>query len=275
MPQFFTTEKVFPFFGNRVDANKCPFYDEVTYKKENKMKLIIEENEEKMSESAMHILLGAMMQDKRVNISLTSGRSPRMLYKMMIPYVKHQKKFEDIEYYLFDEAPYLDKPHGPNWDEMQELFFKEADIPDEKIHTLSNENWATYDKEIRDAGGIDVMLIGLGWDGHFCSNCPRCTPMDSYTYPMDRATKNKANPTYPPRPELPVSLTMGPKSLMRVKHLVMIVTGKEKAEILKKVLTSPITDELPSTVLKLHPNFTVICDKDAASLLTEEDCKGL
>lgn len=52
------------------------------------MKLIIEENEQKMSESAMFILLGAMMQDKRVNISLTSGRSPKTMYDMMIPYVK-------------------------------------------------------------------------------------------------------------------------------------------------------------------------------------------
>jgi len=85
------------------------------------MKLIIEENEQKMSESAMHILLGAMMQDKRVNISLTAGRSPINLYKMMVPYVKDQEKFKDIQYYLFDEAPYQDKPYGPNWEEMQEL----------------------------------------------------------------------------------------------------------------------------------------------------------
>lgn len=240
------------------------------------MKLIIEDNEQKMSESAMQILLGAMMQDKRVNISLTAGRSPIYLYQMMIPYVKDQEKYKDVQYYLFDEAPYHDgRAYGPNWDEMQELFFKDANIPAERIHTTTMENWETYDKEIRDAGGIDVMLIGLGWDGHFCSNCPRCTPMDSYTYPCDRATKNKANPTYPPRPELPVTLTMGPKSLMRVKHLVMIVTGVEKAQILKDVLDSPITDELPATILKLHPNFTVICDKDAASLLNPDDYKRL
>ena len=111
------------------------------------MKLIIEENEQKMSESAMHILLGAMMQDKRVNISLTAGRSPINLYKMMVPYVKDQEKFKDIQYYLFDEAPYQDKPHGPNWEEMQELFFKDANIPDERIHTTTMENWETYDQE--------------------------------------------------------------------------------------------------------------------------------
>ena len=60
----------------------------------------MKKNEQKMSESAMHILLGAMMQDKRVNISLTAGRSPINLYKMMVPYVKDQEKFKDIQYYL-------------------------------------------------------------------------------------------------------------------------------------------------------------------------------
>jgi len=49
---------------------------------------------------------------------------------MMVPYVKDQDKFKDVQYYLFDEAPYLDKPHGPNWEEMQDLFFRAANIPD-------------------------------------------------------------------------------------------------------------------------------------------------
>lgn len=235
------------------------------------MKLIIEENEQQMSESALHILLGAMMQDKRVNISLTAGRSPITLYNMMIPLVKNKEKFKDIQYYLFDEAPENGQKYGGNWKEMHELFFNEANIPDERIHITTMDNWETYDEEIRNAGGIDVMLIGLGYDGHFCSNCPRCTPMDSYTYCMDRKIKNAVNPDYPEKPHAPYTLTMGPKSLMRVKHLVMIVTGKEKAEIFKRFLDEPISDELPSTVLKLHPNFTVICDQEAASLIDIKD----
>ena len=217
------------------------------------MKLIIEENEQKMSESCMQIVLGAMMQDKRVNISLTSGRSPRTMYKMMIPYVKDQEKFKDVQYYIFDDGPWVGKEHGPIWDEMHELFYTPANIPDSQ----------------------DVMVIGLGWDGHFCSNCPRCTPMDSYTYKIDRNDQVAVNPTYRPRADIPYVYTMGPKSLMRVKHLVMIVNGKEKAEILKQILDSDVTGELPSTVLKLHPNFTIIADKDAASLLNPEDYKRL
>lgn len=231
------------------------------------MKLIVEENEKKMSESAMFILLGAMMQDKRVNISLTSGRSPKMMYDMMIPLVKDQDKFKDIEYYLFDENPYIDEEHGPNWNDMQEMFFKPAHIEDKRIHIMNNENWEQYDDEIRNAGGIDVMVIGLGWDGHFCGNCPRCTPFDSYTYKIPFVEKQKVNSTYKDRPRQPHTLTMGAKSLMRVKHLVMIVNGKEKAEIFKRFLDEPINQDVPATILKMHPNFTVICDKDAASLI--------
>lgn len=234
------------------------------------MKLIIEDNETKMSESAMFILLGAMMQDKRVNISLTSGRSPKKMYEMMIPYVKDQDKFKDIQYYLFDENPYIDEEHGPNWNEMQELFFKPAHIPEQRIHIVNSENWQDYDNEIRNVGGIDVMVIGLGWDGHFCGNCPRCTPFDSYTYKFPFPEKQKVNPTYADRPRQPFTYTMGPKSLMRVKHLVMIVNGKEKAEILKKFLDEPVNQDIPATILKLHPNFTVICDQDAASLLESQ-----
>ena len=214
------------------------------------MKLIVEENELKMSESAMYIILGAMMQDKRVNISLTSGRSPRTMYKLMVPLVKDQEKFKDIQYYLFDDGPRDQEglEHGGNWEEMHELFFDPANIPDERIHIPTLANWETYDEEIRQAGGIDVMVIGLGWDGHFCGNCPRCTPLDSYTYRVSVEEKRKLNPTYPERPNQTYSLTMGPKSLMRVKHLVMIVNGKEKAEILKKFIEEPISNDIPSTV---------------------------
>lgn len=233
------------------------------------MKLIIEENELKMSEKAMYILLGSMMQDKRVNISLTSGRSPKTMYQLMIPHVKNVETFKDVQYYLFDENPYTDGRLGPNWTQMQDLFFKDANIEDSRIHIMNNDNYMDFDKRIENDGGIDVMVIGLGTDGHFCGNCPRCTPFDSYTYKLDFKQKQAVNPTYGDRPFQPYTLTMGPKSLMKVKHLVMIVNGKEKAEVLKGFIEQPVNQDLPATILKLHPNLTVICDLDAASLLNQ------
>ncbi|WP_249029389.1 glucosamine-6-phosphate deaminase [Tannockella kyphosi] len=235
------------------------------------MKLIIEKDEQAMSESAMHIVLGAMMQDKRVNISLTGGRSPKTMYQMMIPKIKDNDTYKDIQYYLFDENPYTNGQIGPNWQDLQDLFFKDANIPDERIHIMDNDNYLEFDNQIKQVGGIDVMVIGLGQDGHFCGNCPRCTPFDSYTYSIPFPKKQAVNPTYKDRPYQPATLTMGPKSLMRVNHLVMIVNGKEKAEILKRFLDEPINQDVPATILKMHPNLTVIADQDAASLIHKED----
>ena len=235
------------------------------------MKLIVEPTDLAMSESCLHILLGAMLQDKHVNISLTSGESPKTLYRLMAPAVRDRPQFADVEYYLFDESPVPGEAHGPIWDQMQELFFKEAGIPEERIHGITPENWETFDWQIRQAGDIDVMVIGLGADGHFCSNVPFGTPLDSYTYELSRAKLAELNPNYPDNRERPYFYTMGPRSLMRVKHLVMIVNGAHKADILKRMLDAPISPELPASVLKLHPNFTVICDAEAASKLDLAD----
>ena len=98
--------------------------------------------------------------------------------------------------------------------------------------------------------------------------------MDALTYARARHVTVEANPNYPNNTARPYSITMGPASLMKVKHLVLIVNGKHKAEIFKKFLTEPISEELPATILRLHPNFTVIADEDAASLLCEEDLRG-
>lgn len=239
------------------------------------MKLIIEENVEKMSESAMFIVLGEMMQDKRVNVSLTSGRSPQRMYEMMAPYIKGQDKYRDVQYYLFDENPYDGDEYGPNWYDMQKMIFGPSGVEDERIHHITRENYDSYDEEIRQAGGIDVMVIGLGWDGHFCGNCPRCTPFDSYTYKILYKDKQVLNPTYADRPTQPYTYTMGAKSLMRVRRLVMIVNGTEKAKILKRFLDEPINEDVPATILKLHPNFTVICDAEAASLLNPSDYQNI
>ena len=154
---------------------------------------------------------------------------------------------------------------------MKEMFFEPAHILEEHIHRITLDNWHDYDWQIRQAGGIDVMVIGLGHDGHFCGNCPRCTQFDSYTYCMEYKDKLAVNPTYGERPRQPYTITMGAKSLMRVNHLVMIVDGHKKAEIFKRFIEEPINEEVPATVLKLHPNFTVICDEAAASLLSIED----
>ena len=69
-------------------------------------------------------------------------------------------------------------------------------------------------------------------------------------------------------------VTFGPATVMEAKKLILIVSGEKKAEILKKALEGPVTPEVPASVLRLHPDITVIADRAAASRLKEETIHG-
>lgn len=236
------------------------------------MKLIIADTYEQMSEYAKTMLLGVMMQDKQVNIVLTSGRSPKKMYELLIPEVKGNKAYENVEYFFFDENPHTNRPYGLVFDAINEMYFAPCEIPMDKIHYPELESYSSYDNEIEAAGGIDLAVIGLGADGHFAANVPFCTPMTGYTYTVSHEEKRSKNPSYPPRPYEPVTISMGPASFMKMKQLMMIVNGREKAEALKKLVDIDCVDEaFPSSVLKLHPNFTIIADREAAEYLVKEE----
>jgi 6-phosphogluconolactonase/glucosamine-6-phosphate isomerase/deaminase len=152
------------------------------------------------------------------------------------------------------------------------MLYDHIDINKDYIHELKIDNIDEIRTSIKDGGGLDLMVIGLGDDGHFCGNMPYKTDFlsDIYTYNLQ---ENKDMPWYETylslvkeESELPDKVvTMGAPMLMKTKHLVLIVNGKEKSDIFKRFMDSDITKEIPATVLKLHPNLTVIVDKDVVA----------
>lgn len=236
------------------------------------MKLITTDTYEEMSEMMTAILLAEMTQDKRTNLSITAGSSPKGVYELLAKwYKKYAGKFGDTYFYNFDEIVYDKVPEGITISALQEQFLTPAGVPEKNIRRLTLENYAQYDEMIREDGGLDVMMIGLGGDGHFCGNMPVSTDFSKETH---KVYFKEEYPWYKDvgalfgGSDIPeFFVTMGFKSLLKVKHLVLIVNGKSKAEILKKALSGEVTPLIPGSVLKLHPNFTVIADKEAASLL--------
>ncbi|MBO0446789.1 glucosamine-6-phosphate deaminase [Enterococcus sp. AZ170] len=230
------------------------------------MKIIIEKDFEAMSETTKNILLGHMSQDKRVNLSITAGNTPVGVYKRMVDIVKDSPDYANVHYYNFDEIPVADQAEGITITDLRKLYLTPANINEANIHPLTVENYAEQDKRLAMAGGLDAMLIGLGGDGHFCGNMPTTTSFENLTYKI-KVTGEE--PWFvPDMMEAGLEfVTMGPVSVMRVKHLILIVNGEKKAEMVKKVLQGPVTEELPASVLQLHPNLTVILDEAAASEL--------
>lgn len=238
------------------------------------MKMIIEENYEKMSRVTANILLGKMYQQKRVNLAITAGSTPVKMYEYLVADTKNKPYFGNVHYYNFDEIPFKQKQgYGVTMTNLNTLFFQPAEIPENQIHPLDENNYKTQDKRIERDGGLDLILLGIGADGHYCGNLPGTTKFEDLTsYVGEEATVNmkdillsEVGGNENERPNFYV--TMGPKSVMQAKEIVLFATGKKKAAIIKRAFFGPITNEVPASLLQTHPNLMIVLDQEAASEL--------
>lgn len=197
------------------------------------MKLIITEDYQEMSRVAAHHLLGYMSKTRRVNLAITAGSTPKGMYEYLTTLVKGKPWYDNCFFYNFDEIPFRGK---------------------------------------EGEGGLDLVVLGLGADGHFCGNLPNTTHFHEQTveFPIqgemvDIVAHGELGGDFSLVPESYV--TMGPKSIMAAKNLLIIVSGAGKAQALKNVLQGPVTEDVPASVLQLHPSLMVIADKAAAAEL--------
>jgi 6-phosphogluconolactonase/glucosamine-6-phosphate isomerase/deaminase len=237
------------------------------------MKRIITKDYDEMSTLAVAELLSYLQQENRVNLAITAGSTPLGVYEKLIPFVKNRTAFKNAHYYNFDEVPFKGQTgYGVTMGNLDKLFFTPAEIDRENIHILNEKNYQTQDARIAADGGLDLIMLGLGADGHFCGNLPKTTKFGDLT----RAVSVDVLPEMRQIllgevgeasliPDFYV--TMGPRSVMAAKKILLIVNGEHKAEILKTVLEGPVTEEVPASLLTLHPNLLIIADQAAASLL--------
>ena len=238
------------------------------------MNIIVAKDYEEMSRIAAEHLLALMYQRKRINLAITGGSSPTKMYEMLAPRVKNNAYFSNVHYYNFDEIPFKGQDRaGITLKDITNKYLEPASVPGGNIHPLTVENYSKQDERIKEDGGLDAILIGIGEDGHFCGNLPGTTRFENETYciqtdevpgmrEMLKAVMGGDETAVPDR-----WVTMGPKSVMHARQIILIANGTKKAKILKKALQGRVTEDIPSSILQLHPNLTVILDQEAAQLL--------
>lgn len=236
------------------------------------MKLVIAKDYETLSELAAGIVLEKMMKNTRVNLSLTAGNSPKRMYEILIEKMsKLTMDTSTIHYYNFDEVALEGERFGLTMTALKEAFYDPADISSENIHELNADDYLNYDQKIMQDGGLDLILMGIGADGHFCGNMPGYTSFDKEVFnillnPGDEMYE--ALKAFTGKTPGKNTVTFGPKTVLAAKQLVLIVNGKGKAEIIKQALEGPVTEDVPASILTTHPNITVILDEEAAELLS-------
>ncbi|MFV0395429.1 MAG: glucosamine-6-phosphate deaminase [Coprobacillaceae bacterium] len=235
------------------------------------MKIIVTKDYEELGKVSAEIVLGIMHQPGIVNIAPTTGTTPDALYRNLIPRIKDKEYFKHVNYYSFDETPYrLSKQEGRIIANLRNMLLIPANIAEEQIHPLTENNYLSRDEELEQLGNLDLVILGLGWDGHFCCNFPGYAKFSQKTVaiPMEGKLLEMYKQVYQDPNEIPDFLvTMGASAIMNAKRLLLMVNGEKKAGILREMLYGEINELVPASILRTHPNITIVVDEAAASKL--------
>lgn len=209
-------------------------------------------------------------------LGLATGSTPLGLYAQLVALHRAGEiSFAHATSFNLDE--YVDLP--PTHDQsyryfMEKNLFSQIDLPQARIHVpsgldVSEAALAAYDEAIEAAGGIDLQLLGLGGNGHIGFNEPG-TPfaLGTHVVALTERTRRDNARFFASLDEVPThAATMGVKTVMHARAILLLAFGRAKAEALAAALTGPVTPDVPASVLQLHPDVTVFCDKEAAALL--------
>lgn len=239
------------------------------------MKLIKVSNYDELSKKGAEILVEELVKKEHPVIGLATGSTPEGLYSELIK--KHKQSdisFKNVTSFNLDEYIGLDEENENSYHfYMKDKLFDHIDIPFDQAHVPDgmaedlNGECERYEDEIRKTGGIDIQLLGLGVNGHIGFNEPG-TSFDSRTHviTLEESTRNANAHFFASGGEVPAeAISMGVQSIMDTKKVVLLVSGKNKANALKKFMQGEITEEFPATILHKHNDVTIIADKEALS----------
>ena len=239
------------------------------------MKVVIGTNEE-ISKLIAEEFIKQINQKPNSVLGLATGTSPLGVYANLVKANKEGRvSFKDVSTFNLDEYIGLEGTHNQSYRYfMNENLFNHIDIDKNKTHVLLGVgdylDYANkYDDLIASFGGIDLQILGIGSDGHIAFNEPG-TSFDSLTHVADLAesTIKDNSRLFNDISEVPTkAVTMGLKSIMNARKIVLIATGKNKAKAIAGLLSGVKSIDNPSTVLVDHPDCTIYVDEDAYSLV--------
>lgn len=260
-----------------LEEQKKPESKPVFINQEENMKIIKAKSYSDMSRKAANVLSAQVILKSNCVLGLATGATVLGIYQQLIDwYQKGDIDFSGVRTVNLDEYVGLPKEHEQSYRHYMDVNFfrqinielKNTNLPNGMAENIEEE-CRRYDKLIESLGGIDLQLLGLGHNGHIGFNEPD-EAFEKMTHCVQlKETTRKANARFfESEDQVPEkAITMGIKSIMQAKRIVLCVSGSHKAQILKQVLTGPVTPALPGSILQMHPNLTVVADEEALTLL--------
>jgi len=247
------------------------------YKERVPMKIYVTENYQAMSRRAANIVSARVILNPDCVLGLATGSTPVGLYQQLVAwYEKGDLDFSQVRTVNLDEYVGLAPSHDQSYRYfMQKNFFDHINIAPENTHVpdgLAQDPAAAcqeYNRIIQNLGGIDIQLLGLGHNGHIGFNEPgEAFELETHVVDLTDRTIDANARFFASRDEVPrQAMTMGIKSIMQARQILMVVSGEDKAEAVRAAFTGPVTPQVPASILQMHPNVVLVGDKAALSRL--------
>ncbi|MFE5338451.1 glucosamine-6-phosphate deaminase [Isoptericola sp. NPDC056573] len=233
---------------------------------------------EELAVLAADAIEALLRRDPATVLGLATGSSPLKVYDELAR--RHREdglSFADARGFMLDEYVGLDAAHPQRYRNVIETeIASRVEWPADQVSGpdgLADDipaACAAYEAAITDAGGVDLQLLGIGTDGHIAFNEPGSSLASRTRIKTLTAQTRVDNARFfgDDVEQVPTHcLTQGLGTIMAARHLVLLATGRQKAEAVHQLVEGPISAMWPGTVMQLHPHATVLVDDAAASRL--------
>ncbi len=235
-----------------------------------------------MSRKAANIISAQIIIKPNSVLGLATGSTPEGTYKQLVEwYKKGDLDFSQVKAVNLDEYKGLSKDNDQSYAYfMRKHLFDHVniDINNTFIPNGLEEDFkkecSRYNQVIKSLGGVDLQLLGIGGNGHIGFNEPgEAFEKETHCVKLTDDTI-KANSRFFSSLDLvpKFAYSMGIKSIMQAKSILLVASGKSKADALYKTIYGEIIPSVPASILQLHNNVTIVADDDALSIIKE---KGL
>ena len=243
------------------------------------MKVLIVKNYEEMSKKAAEFMAELVNEKPEAILGLATGGTPVGMYKELIDMNKAGKvDFSKVTTVNLDDYVGLAGDHEQSYRYfMNTNLFNHINVNKDKTFVPNGlaenieEECKKYDERIKELGGIDLQLLGLGGNGHIAFNEPdNHLVVGSHLTGLTQDTIEANSRFFESADEVPkTAVTMGLGGIMQAKKILLIASGEGKADAVEAMINGKITTDCPASMLQMHRDVTIIVDEAAAAKLAK------
>ncbi len=245
------------------------------------MEVVIHETYAEMSKAAARMVADVLNTKPNAVLGMATGSTPLGVYQELVRMHRAEGlDFSQVTTFNLDEYVGLNPRHEQSYHHfMHENFFKHVNIPPQNVYIPSGttNNYRAFcdwfERRIKECGGIDLQILGIGSDGHIAFNEPGSSLMSrTRLKTLAKTTIDDNARFFARREDVPIyAITMGVGTILEARALILLANGRKKAKAIAQAVEGPITAMITASALQLHPDATVFVDAEAASELAMRD----